>query len=309
LPVQSTELPVQPAEPPVQPTDTPEPMPTLPSTSEGQVSFIDRLAVADELVLTMRGVAPPPDGFVYEGWLIAPDGVTEVSTGVFQVDADGNVDYTWTSPTGENLIASYAGFAVTAEPADDSDPNPSNEVIFRGAADPTMLVAARRVFAANDGNPATPRNVSYGQGLLSQSQVAKDHILNAFNAAAIGAYGEMRVHCEHVINITEGTEGSRFADYTGDGRAENPGDGFGTLVYAQEIATLLPAVGDEFSRVEALLVNIQDKAEEISAAVDIASAQPALDEFKSLGDQLGSVAPAFYAGAQAATSYSIEPTP
>jgi hypothetical protein len=119
----------------------------------------------------------------------------------------------------------------------------------------------------------------------------------------------MRVHCEHVINIVDGTEGPRFADYTGDGRAENPGDGFGTLVYAQEIAALLPAAGDDFSTIEALLVAIQDKAEEISAAADISSAQPALDEFRSLGDQLDSVAPAFYAAAQAAISYSIEPTP
>ena len=308
-PAQPTESPAQPTEPSVQPTDTPKPTPTPVPTAEGQISFTDHLAVADQLVLTMRGIAPPRDGLVYEGWLIAADGVTEVSTGVFQVDADGDVDYTWTSPTGENLIANYVSFAVTGEPAEDSDPSPSNQVMFRGAADPAVLVAARRVFAANDGDPATPRNVSYGQGLLSQSKVAKDHTFNALNAAAIGAYGEMRVHCEHVINIVEGAQGPRFADYTGDGRAENPGDGFGTLVYAQEIATLLPVAGGDFSTIEALLVAIQDKAGEISAASDIASAKSALDEFKSLGNQLGDVAPAFYAAAQAAVSYPVEPTP
>jgi hypothetical protein len=338
-PAQPTELPAQPTEPPARPTeaplastdtpaatattppeptpppvatatDTPEPTLAPAPAAEGRVSFRDNLAMADQLVLTMRGVAPPPDGFVYEGWLIANDGVTEISSGVFEVGTDGSVDYAWTSPTGENLIAKYASFAVTVEPADDSDPGPSNEVAFRGAAAPDTLVAARRVFAVNDGEPATPRNTSYGQGVLTQSQVAKDHSLNAFNAAAIGAYAEMRLHCEHVINSIEGTAGPRFADYNDDGRAENPGDGFGALAYARQVAALLPGVSDDLSAVEDLLVAIQDKAEEILAAPDIAAAQPALDEFKAMGEQLLSdAAPTFYAAAQAAVSYPITPTP
>jgi hypothetical protein len=277
---------------------------------EGRVSFRDNLAVADQLTLTMRGVDPPPDGFVYEGWLIADDGVTEISSGVFEVAADGSVDYVWISPTGDNLIALYASFAVTVEPAGDSDPGPSNEVAFRGAADPATLAAARRVFAANDGEPATPRNVSFGQGLLVQSQLAKDHAFNAFNAAAIGAMGEMRVHAEHVINIIEGTAGPRFADYTGDGRAENPGDGFGALAYARQIAALLPGASGDSSNVESQLISIQNVAAEIAAAADIPSAHPFLDEFKSLGDSLiNEVAPGFYAAAQATVGYSVAPTP
>jgi hypothetical protein len=306
---QPTEPSAQPTEPLPEPTQAPEPTPLPIPVAEGRVSFRDNLSVADQLVLTMRGINPPPDGTAYEGWLIADDGVTEISTGVFEVGADGSVDYTWTSPTGENLVAGYASFAVTVEPGSDSDPGPSNEIAFRGAAASDILGAARRVFAVNDGEPVTPRNVSYGQGLLGQSQVARDHIINAFNAAAIGAHGEMRTHNEHVINIIEGAAGSRFVDYTGDGRAENPGDGFGALVYARQIATLLPTVSDEFEAIETLLVAIQDKAEEILGAPDVASAQPALNEFKALSEQLDNVAPTFYAAAQAAVGYPIEPTP
>jgi hypothetical protein len=275
----------------------------------GHVYFRDHLAIGDQIMLTMHGVAPPAAGFVYEGWLIADDGVTEISTGVFETDANGNADYTWTSPTGENLIAGYASFIVTLEPVDDSDPSRSNEVVFRGAADPDTLIAARRIFVTNDGEPSTPRDVSYGQGLLTQSGIANSHILNAFNAAAIGAYAEMRIHSEHVINIVEGTNGPRFADYNGDGRAENPGDGFGALPYARQIAVLLPALSDESRPTEALLVAIQDKAEEVSAAPDIASAQSALDEFKALSEQLSDAASALYAAAQAAVGYPVQPVP
>ena len=332
--VEPTEASVQPTEPSAAPTATPEPTnppeptatvaataidtpvpvqatatPTPAPAFEGRVSFRDSLAVADQMVLTMRGVDPPPDGFVYEGWLIADDGVTEVSSGIFEVAADGSVDYVWISPTGDNLIALYASFAVTIEPASDSDPGPSNELAFRGAADPGTLAAARRVFAANDGEPATPRNVSFGQGLLAQSQLAKEHTFSAFNAAAIGAQGEMHAHSEHVINIIEGTAGRRFADYTGDGRAENPGDGFGALTYARQIAALLPGASGDLSRIESLLINIQDVAEKIAASADVPSAQALLDEFKGLGDQLvNEVAPDFYAAAQAAVGYPIAPT-
>jgi hypothetical protein len=314
--VQSTETPAQPEtvdqpteEPAVQPTEALEPTPEPALGAEGGIVFRDGLAVADQLVLAMRGVAPPPDGFAYEGWLIADDGVTEISTGVFGVGADGGVAYTWISPTGENLIAQYARFAVTLEPAQDSDPGPSGEVVFRGAADTGMLAAARRVFALNDGKPATPRNVPYGQGVLGQSQVARDHVRNALNAAAIGAFGEMRTHSEHVINIIEGTAGPRFADYTGDGRAENPGDGFGALIYARQIAALLPAVSGESGTLEALLVTVQDKAEEILAAPDLASAQADLEEFEALSEQLASLAPTVYGAAQAAAGYAVEPVP
>jgi hypothetical protein len=310
---------VEPTEPPtaaptrIAPaTDTPESTATAAPVrvAEGRVSFRDNLAVADQLVLTLRGIAPPPDGSVYEGWLIADDGVTEVSTGVFEVAADGSVDYAWNSPTGENLIARYASFAITVEPADDSDPHPSSQVPFKGAAAPDTLVAARRVFAVNDGDPVTPRNVSYGRGLLTQSQVAKEHILNAFNAAAIGAFSEMRVHGEHVINIIEGTAGPRFADYNGDGRAENPGDGFGTLAYARQIVSLLPGAAGNLSPVESLLIAIQDKSDEILAASDIGSAQPLLNELKAMGEQLlNEMSPTFYRTVQTTVSYPIMPAP
>jgi hypothetical protein len=263
--------------------------------------------VADQLLLSASNLTRPPEGFVYEGWLIADDG-TEISTGVFEVGADGSVDYAWTSPSGENLIARYAWFAITIEPQNDSDPHPSNQVPFRGVPSPDALAAARRVFAANTGEPATPRNVPYGQGLLTESQIARDHASNAINAAAIGAFAEMRVHCEHIINIIEGADGTRYADYNGDGRAENPGDGFGALAYARQIAALLPAAGDDLGQVESLLIAIQDKAQQILDAPDIPTAQPLLDELKALGEQLtNQAAPGFYIAAQDAASYSFGP--
>jgi hypothetical protein len=208
------------------------------------------------------------------------------------------------------LIASYASFSVTVEPANDSDSASSTQVVFRGDAAPDTLTAARRIFAINNAEPATPRNTSYGQGLLTQSQAARDHVLNAFNAAGIGAHGEAQTHAEHVINIIEGTAGPRFADYTGDGRAQNPGDGFGVLSYARQIAVLLPSASAALGDVENLLISIQDKAEEITAAPDLDTAKPLVNDLKTMGERLANeAAPAFYAAALMLVSYSIAPTP
>jgi hypothetical protein len=120
----------------------------------------------------------------------------------------------------------------------------------------------------------------------------------------------MRLHCEHLINIVEGTTGPRFADYTGDGRAENPGDGFGALVYARQIAALLPGTGDKLGAVEGALIAIQDQAQKVLEAPDIATAQPLVGELKTMAEQLlNEAAPAFYAAAQAAVSFPVAPSP
>ena len=56
-------------------------------------------------------------------------------------------------------------------------------------------------------------------------------------------------------------------------------------------------------------LTLKFKAEEIVAASDLASAQPALNEFKTLSEQLGNVAPALYTAAQATVGYPVEATP
>ena len=38
-----------------------------------------------------------------------------------------------------------------------------------------------------------------------------------------------RLHGEHIVNLIEGTQGPHYGDLDGDGRADNPGDGFGVL--------------------------------------------------------------------------------
>ena len=68
----------------------------------------------------------------YEGWLIV-DGEPQ-STGTFQVDADGNPDPAWFEIDPDSADGASM-FVLTIEPADDSDPGPSDTHVLAGGFD------------------------------------------------------------------------------------------------------------------------------------------------------------------------------
>jgi len=209
------------------PTPTSLPIPaTLPSG--GVASFRDKLATADQFVLVMRGVAAPPSGQVYQGWLMGAEGAT-TSVGTLAPGPDGRVTLEWNAPNSENLLGRYSRFQITLEQGA-AKAKPAGKVVFSGALEGKALTNARQVLVRNSGQPATPLNTAFALGLESQASMAAQHVQNAVNADAIGARDEMRVHLEHVVNILEGANGPRFGDHDGSGRAEDPGDGFGVLV-------------------------------------------------------------------------------
>ena len=209
------------------PTPTSLPIPaTLPSG--GVASFRDKLATADQFVLVMIGVAAPPSGQVYQGWLVGAEDAT-TTVGALAPGPDGRVTLEWNAPNSENLLGRYSRFQITLEQSA-AKAKPAGKVVFSGALEGKALTNARQVLVRNSGQPATPLNTAFALGLESQASMAAQHVQNAVNADAIGARDEMRVHLEHIVNILEGARGPRFGDHDGSGRAEDPGDGFGVLV-------------------------------------------------------------------------------
>lgn len=81
----------------------------------------DAVAGPDGLQLTFAGLEPLGEGFVYEGWVVV-DG-TPVSTGRFNLEADGSQSY-----VSESLVEDYESatdFVLTIEPAEGDDPAPA----------------------------------------------------------------------------------------------------------------------------------------------------------------------------------------
>ncbi|MCP4536562.1 MAG: anti-sigma factor [Chloroflexi bacterium] len=286
-------------------TPTAEPAPTI--QADGTASFRDNLATADQFILELTGGPAPPDGQAYQGWLLSDDG-TPISVGVLNLESDGSITLAWNSPNSENLLSRYARFHVTLEPVAGSA-TPTGEVVFAGGLDGDALASARRLFVRNEDEPATPLNTAFALGLVAQTDIALQHVQNAVNAAAIGALPEMRAHLEHSINILDGAAGARFSDHDGSGTAQNPGDGFGTVGYARQIAELLD--GQETAVKAAINVQtqsaiIQDKCTETLQAKDMATAIPQIEELKGLAKQLKADAVAkLYQAAQHAVSFQV----
>ncbi len=294
--------------PTIAPTATPEPEPEPPAPQAGGLAgFRNNLATADRFVLELTALSMPPGGQIYQGWLISDDGAM-ASLGALGVNSDGSVALEWNSPNSENLLSRYSRFQATLEPAAGSN-SPTGPLVLVGGLEGDALANARRLFVKNEGQPATPLDTAFALGLMAQTDVAVQHTQNAVTAAAIGALSEMRAHLEHMVNITEGASGPRFGDHDGNGNAENPGDGFGVVGYAGQIANLFanrPAVVEAATGVQAQSAVAQDKSFEILQLQDIAAANAQIGELKGLVDQLkaGPVA-GLYQAAQNAAGFEV----
>lgn len=296
---------------------------------EGVGAFRDKFATADQFVLELSGITAPPGGQAYQGWLLGEDGTSVTSIGVLAVGSDGNVKLEWNSPNGENLLARYARFHATLEPAGGSA-SPTGKIVYAGGLEGAALAQARQLFVKSEIQVAAPGgceaptplpggdpmvhpeqaaqtlNTALAIGLVAQTQLAVQHVQNAANAAAIGSQPEMRSHLEHVINILDGAAGPRFGDHTGDGRAENPGDGLGVLNYLKHIAALYADDHPVSVAAQAQVDPLEAKCLEIIQAQDLAAAAPQLRELEAMAGQFqtGSVA-TLYQALQEMTSFKI----
>lgn len=291
------------------PTAVPAADPVEPVSIGGRGSFEDNFATADRFVLSLQGIEPPPAEQMLVGWLTAADG-SFANIGVVKPEADGSFNLSWNSPSSENLISRYHGFQMTVE-SDGSGAAPVGPVVLAGGLDDASAAAAVRLFVRNDGQPATPLNTALAIGMRGQSDVALQHIRNASNASAIGAQAEMRAHLEHVINILEGSSGSRFGDHDGAGGAQNPGDGFGVNGYINQISQLLPdqpALASAAAAALAQTAAIEDEAIDMLGSTDSSQMSGMLETLKTLADQLQSDGIlGMYQAAQQAIGFDITP--
>ena len=283
--------------------DTPAP----PAPSGGVAHFRDKLAAADLLALQLSHVPAAAEGQVYQAWLLSEDGAV-VNLGALSVNPDGSAALEWNSPASENLLSRYSRVQITLEPAA-GVAAPTGEVVLAGGLQDEALANARRLFVKNDGEPPTPLNTAFALGLVAQSSVAIQHVQNTVNAAAIGAQPEMRAHLEHIVNILDGAGGARFGDHDGNGVAENPGDGFGVIGYAAQIAELLKdheAVVKAAADVKVQAAAMQDKSLQILKLEDRAAIAAQLTELKAFADRFGADTIAgLYRAAQDAVGFPI----
>ena len=207
------------------PESTPEP--TVAPVNEEQFEalelsgfgeFVDVAARNDGFNVSITGL-PAPEGDLHV-WL---DGDEDLDLGPAALDGNGNLEFSYASPDGANLLANYSGFFVAV----------SDQIPFRGEIPAGVLGPVRQLLLASDDAPG---NRPYTVAVIRMTEENLRHAQQVVNAALAGDFNSLNRHAEHSFAIVEGIGGPNYRDFDNDGGIVDPGDGFGILNYADAIA-------------------------------------------------------------------------
>lgn len=268
------------------------------ATGSGTATVSDDKAATDKIAVAMSGVSAPAPGTAYEGWVVSDNDSVKTSTGILRVSSGGVVNASYTSPTGENLFGRYNKFVVTVEPSPDRDPAPSGVIAYKDELPSGVILHIRHLLSKWD---SAPNQTGLAVGTRSQSWLVRTHAGFLIAEARAGNLAGVKSHAEHLVNMIEGAKGPHYGDVNKNGRVENPGDGYGLLVYA-ELASVhagLAAASPGASAttklhsthviastesIRAWTPRIRDIALQIAVASSVNEAIPFVDELDLLGN-------------------------
>jgi plastocyanin/uncharacterized membrane protein YozB (DUF420 family) len=189
---------------------TPSPVPT--PAPRGIVAWHDDTQSNDALFVSAEGL--PADG-KYGAWLTGGGGSLFLGPLGQRRGTAQTLDYV--SPEHANLLDGFDRLSIGTS-AQDS--------VVAGGVPAQALVHVRHILV---GIPSTPGGIGFGIGLRSQSDELLRHAEFLQEALDDGNLPLEKLHAEHMINLIEGKQGEHYGDLNGNGRVENPGDGFGLL--------------------------------------------------------------------------------
>lgn len=217
----------------------PQPVTASAESGEGELEAKFQTVEAGRLAavaIDLTALEPTADEPSYAVWLIDDEGsYTLIGT------ATAGETFSYTHPSGANLVGITAGVALSVEAADATNPTAPGEIRYAGEIPAAIRAHVRTlVVAALD----TPDNMPYDPGLKEQSALALEHSQLAQNAALAGDLAGTRMHAEHVWNILQGESSDRFGDVNEDGQVQNPGDGYGVWPYAFQVVDIANQIAE-----------------------------------------------------------------
>jgi plastocyanin len=190
-----------------------------PAAASGALSWRDQVLRNDQVIVAVAGLPAPQAGQVYAAWL----GGTDKSLPLGKLSGSGDTaTVTYISPTNDNLIGNFSQVYITQAAEAEAEQN-NQTVIASGALPEKALIHIRHVLFSI-GN--TPGKIGFALGLRQETDELQRHAQFLKDAFDAGDFRLVKVHAEHIANIIEGSEAH---DANGDGKVQNPGDGFGLL--------------------------------------------------------------------------------
>ena len=159
---------------------------------KGTAVVSDGNTLGDVLTVTLEDVSLPAEGSYLVAWLISDDGSVKVNVGAITVALDGSANHTYVSSAGDNLLASYGGFAITVESASDAS-EPSTEIPLIGyLAGEENLGLARMLVVESGGDPAAG-SVTKLRSQVMAALSAAEKARMAGSAADLNSYTQMAI--------------------------------------------------------------------------------------------------------------------
>ncbi|HSL29973.1 MAG TPA: protein kinase [Anaerolineales bacterium] len=209
------------------PTSDPNAVVPLPAGSPvGVLRFQDGTALADAVTLSTSSMPPPPEGSLYEVWLIRDDAEQRISVGAIGFDQNPNGSLSFVDGQGTNLLGLYSGLEITIEP-DDGNPNSSNNVAFSVRLPDSGLVHVRHLLHSFD---ATPNQIGFVHGLNASTRLLTDSAAQMLSALETGNEPEVLLQAENMLSLTVGNQSPEYRDWNLNGSIDDPGDGYGLLL-------------------------------------------------------------------------------
>jgi plastocyanin len=210
---------------------TPQPTPgALPAKYFGQpvgtAAFRDDKARSDQIVLAVKLDSTPPANQSLVAFLTTIDNSASQNIGELKLDEQGGAQLSYSAPDGQNLAARFNRFVISQEPTGSNPPKPAGTIVFEGQL-PGQAFQFLNQLLAN--GPGLPAQQGYVTGLRLQTDELLRHAQFVADAQTHGDLAGAKRHAEHVYNLIAGSRDPRFGDLNGDGRSQNPGDGFGLL--------------------------------------------------------------------------------
>ncbi|MFN8413723.1 MAG: protein kinase [Anaerolineales bacterium] len=257
------------------PVTSPTQMPAMADSSVGTLRFQDGAALADQVTISAT-LDALPEGKQYEAWLVDDSGEKSRSIGVLEKDESGTYSLTFVDPQSRNLLADFSHMEITIEPNPDNNPNPSEDVAYSSGIPGRALAHIRHLIVSTD---ETPNTIGMIDGLKNNTTLLNQAAEDMLNAYEAGNKKEMRSNAEAVINLIVGNQDSSYLDWDGNGKVNDPGDGYGLLVngdqtgyvggvhhhasYSADADDSTPAIRMHDGHVEISIHNIEEWAVEL----------------------------------------------
>jgi plastocyanin len=200
----------------------PEPRIAAPQ-AKGLLTWRDDTLSNDSLLISTEDLPSLSGGQVYAAWLGGKD--SSIFLGTLAPGSAGTQVLTFAASDQANLLGDFDRLTVSRVAPTDTG-QPSANAVLAGGLPAQALVHVRHVLV---GIPATPNGAGFVLGLREQTDEMLRHAQFLKEAQDEGNLANEKLHAEHLVNLIEGQQGEHYGDLNGNGKIDNPGDGFGVL--------------------------------------------------------------------------------